>query len=90
MLVAGIGFWLAFPVYGVRAGFTRVAPGWREYVLAQPTFFLLMFAKAFVWPLVTLAWLAQGRPPSPWRAIDEIDGVDVRRILRIRVCCRSG
>ena len=77
-----IGLVIAFFVYGSRAGFGSVGAGWREFLAGNLTFFATLIGKAFAWPIVLVVWLAQGRQPSPWRAITEHNGRPVRAVVR--------
>ncbi len=91
MSVVGLGIWVSFPVYGVRAGFGKVGPNWREFLAPNLPFFALLIAKAFVWPAVMAYWLAQGRPRSPWQAVAVAeDGRQLRQVVRVGAVRRSG
>jgi hypothetical protein len=49
-------------------------------ILGSLPWFLAQMASMFVWPIFLCVWLARGRPQSPWKAFDTIDGtVLVRR-----------
>ena len=67
-----VGGFVAYPVFLNRAGFWKVkgesGVDWREFLLPNIGFFLLLFGKAVGWPVVLVVWLATGRQPSPWAA----------------------
>ncbi len=74
-------------VYYGRAGLadvkSREGVEWREFLRPNLPWFLMMWAKCFVWPVVLIVWLAQDRPASPWRAVTSVDGRPARAIVRI-------
>lgn len=78
-----IGLVVAFFVYGSRAGFGQVGPNWREFLYSNILFFAQLIGKAFTWPIVLAVWLAQGRPRSPWLAVTELSGREVRKVVRV-------
>lgn len=81
------GFFITWFALYRRVGFPDIAPDWREFILAHPTGFggwaLATTAKVLFWPITLAAWIATGRPASRWRAVDQIDGHETRRILRV-------
>ena len=81
------GFIIAWIVLYHRVGFPDVQSDWREFILGHPTGFggwaLATIAKAWFWPATLAIWLATGSPASRWKAVEEIDGRETRRILRI-------
>lgn len=77
-----IGLVVAFFVFGARAGFGKVGPNFREFLIPNPLFFAQLVGKSFTWPLVLGYWLYQGSPPSPWRAVTEINGREARAVRR--------
>lgn len=80
--IYSLGFFVSMPVYGTRAGFGRIAPNWREFLIPNLHWFALVIIKAFLWPVVLVAWLVQGTRPSPWKALDQYRGRPCRRIVR--------
>lgn len=81
------GFIVSWFVYYHRSGLAAVKAqegiDWRQFLLPNLPFFLLYWAKMFVWPLVLVYWAVTGFKPSPWRATTDIDGVEVRKLLRV-------
>lgn len=67
---------------GLRDVKARHGVDWREFLLPNIPYFLLMWAKCLVWEVVLIVWLATGRPESPWRAAVEIDGRPARTLVR--------
>jgi hypothetical protein len=45
--------------------------------------FALNALKAWFWFVTFVVWLIKGRPERTWRAVTEIDGRPVRRIIRV-------
>jgi hypothetical protein len=58
-------------------------PDWREFLIPNIPWFILMVFKFWFWPLALAAWLATGRGPSRWQAVTSIDGRPARRIVRV-------
>lgn len=77
------GFIVTWVVLYQRAGFPDVGADWREFLLPNPLWFILMFMKFWFWPLTLVVWLLTGRGPSRWRAVTEINGRPARKILRV-------
>lgn len=76
--------WLAsIFVFYSRVGSPRVRDGWRshwlELLMRNFGWLVSTVAKAYVWPLVLVAWLVQGRQPSRWRTEMLAHGVPVIR-----------
>jgi hypothetical protein len=83
-IIFDVGFIASFFVYGTRAGLGDVEPNWREFLLPNIGWFLMLVGKTFVWPLVLSYWLYKGRPTCPWKAVDQLpDGHEVRQIIRL-------
>ncbi len=81
------GLLVGLPVLYFRAGLGRVRRkehvDWREFLLPNLGFFLLMFGKALAWPVTVAVWVARGsNRTSAWTAVTELDGRTVRRIIR--------
>jgi hypothetical protein len=76
-----IGFFSTYGVLYVRAGFPG-GPDWREFLIPNFPWFMLMGLKAMGWPLVLGHWFANGRQGSAWEAVTRADGREVRRIRR--------
>lgn len=66
-----------------RAGFSRAGADWREFLLRNPHWFVLMLVKMFFWPVTLVAWLVTGMGPSRWTAITQENGRRVRKIVRV-------
>ena len=89
--VLGIGFWVgvivSWFVYYRRAGLGVVKRDkrvdWREFLFPNFGWFAMMFGKCLVWPLVLLWWLVTGAQKSPWKAVTQANGREVRQILRV-------
>jgi|SRR6266487_3795019 len=78
--VAGVLICLT-TVFRVRAGISVWGRLNLEFAFNNLPWFLATIAKSFLWPVVLLYWLAQGRPPSPWKVVREKSGVlIVRRV----------
>ncbi|MDQ1686223.1 MAG: hypothetical protein QOC82_2960 [Frankiaceae bacterium] len=72
-----------------RAGFpdvrTKHNVDWREFLLPNLPWFFLLLLKIMFWPAPLAVWLVNGRPKeSAWRAVTEVEGRPVRRIVRLR------
>jgi hypothetical protein len=80
MLVYFIGLLASVYVQLGRVGLLKVER--REFVRSNLGWFLMSVGKDFIWPAVLIVWLAQGRPASRWEAVTELDGRDVRAIVR--------
>jgi hypothetical protein len=88
--VIGIGYWVGFIAsiitYYQRSGLGEVKSSqgidWREFLIPNPVFFLLLLVKAVLWPVVLIFWLVTGRPRSPWHAVTDRGGRPARAILR--------
>jgi len=76
------GFVVAMIALYVRVGFPAVKPDWREFLLPNLPWFALMLFKAWAWPVTLGIWLYNGRQPSVWRAVTQLDGREVRAIKR--------
>jgi hypothetical protein len=83
-VLLGIASWdlfiafFAYPVLMWRAGLFRAGTNWREFVLANVTWFL----RGVAWPAVLVTWLRQGRPRCPWVTLTQYEGREVRAIVR--------
>ncbi|WP_448619527.1 hypothetical protein [Geodermatophilus sp. URMC 65] len=83
-------FWagplIGLPVLYFRSGLGRVKReegiDWREFLLPNLGFFLLMLAKALLWPFTVAVWNSRGRPASPWTAVTIRNGRPARAIVR--------
>jgi hypothetical protein len=75
-------------VFNVRAGLNDAKHNegidWREFARPNLWWFSLTYLKCWVWWAVLAFWLVQGRPPSQWRALTEVDGRSARRIVRVK------
>ena len=88
--VVGIGYWVgliaSMITYYRRSGLGGIKSSqgidWREFLIPNPAFFLLLLAKAVLWPVVLIFWVATGRRNSPWRAVTDMGGRPARAILR--------
>ena len=88
--VVGIGYWVgliaSMITYYRRSGLAGIKSSqgidWREFLIPNPVFFLLLLVKAVLWPVVLIFWLATGRRNSPWRAVTDMGGRPARAILR--------
>jgi hypothetical protein len=82
-----VGFLVSWFMYYQRAGLAgikaREGIDWREFLIPNPAWFLQMWGKCSVWPVVLVVWLAQDRPDSQWRAVSEINGQPARTIVRV-------
>jgi hypothetical protein len=82
-----IGIIVSSLVYNHRAGLADIKRSqgvdWREFARPNPGWMVLTYGKILAWWAVLIAWLLQGRPPSPWRATTKLDGREVRAILRV-------
>lgn len=58
---------------------------WREFLLSNLPWFVLLVVKVWFWPLFFVHWLATGRRSSGWRAVVNVDGRPVRQIKRVAV-----
>jgi hypothetical protein len=80
------GLLVGLPVLYFRAGLGRIKRSegidWREFLIPNIGFFLLMVGKAILWPVTVVHWNLQGRPTSPWVAVTSLNGRSVRRIVR--------
>lgn len=85
--LVAIGFWGGFLpsmiAQYVRTGFPDTDADWREFLISNAWWFALMLGKAVLWPITLGVWLYQGRPGTQWRAVTEIRGRPVRRIVRV-------
>lgn len=96
--VIGIGYWVgviaSIVTYYMRSGLGDVKSSqgidWRQFLLPNPAFFVLLLVKAALWPAVLIFWLVTGRPQSPWLAVTDRDGRPVRAILRRSAAARHG
>jgi len=86
---AGIAYWSGFIVTLIvlynRAGLADVEPDWREILIGNLGWFILLAAKTILWPITLAAWLLQGRPASTWRAVTQVNGRPARKIVRATV-----
>jgi hypothetical protein len=91
MIILGLmpiaSLFVSWFVHYYRAGLADIKASedahWLEFLYPNFSWFLLMWAKTFTWPLVFVVWLTQGRPKSPWRAVTSINGRPVRSIIRV-------
>jgi len=78
-----IGAW--YQTYS-RVGFPQVkresGADWREFLLGNAGWFGLAVVKVLFWWVTLVVWFFQGRPGPTWRAVTELDGREVRRIVR--------
>ncbi|MDZ5447851.1 hypothetical protein U2F26_35020 [Micromonospora sp. 4G57] len=74
-----VGVFASFLPYHWRAGLDK---NWREFVLGNITWFLMLFGKQIAWPAVFIYWAIKGFPKSPWVAIYNYKGHEVRRMMR--------
>ena len=82
MLVYFIGLFSSIFLHVRRAGLYKVSVSRGEFVLSNVGWHLMLVGKSFVWPLVLIVWLVQGRPASHWQAVTELDGRPARAIIR--------
>lgn len=91
--VLGFGYLAGFVITWVilyqRVGFPGVDADWREFLIPNLPWFGLMVAKFWFWPVTLTAWLLDGRGPSRWRAVTQLDGRPVRKIVRVTVASGS-
>jgi hypothetical protein len=66
-----------------RAGFQEIDADWREFLISNLPWFALMIVKFWFWPVTLIGWLIDGRPSSRWRAVTELNGRPVRKIVRV-------
>lgn len=86
MLMAMVAWGVSGYVLLGRAGFweikAKAGVDWREFLLGNPLFFVILWGKAVLWPVVFVTWLVQGQPDSPWTATTRLNGREVRAVLR--------
>jgi hypothetical protein len=90
--VVGIGhsvgiFVCWFTLYR-RSGLAEVKAqagvNWREFLIPNIAFFLLMWGKCLFWEATMIAWLLGGQHPSRWHAaIEDDSGRPIRTIRRL-------
>jgi hypothetical protein len=56
---------------------------WREFLFRNLGYFALTIVKVWFWPVTFIVWLATGRGPTRWRAVTNIGGRDVRKMVHI-------
>jgi hypothetical protein len=78
------GFVVTLITLYVRAGFPGIKQDWRQFLLPNLPWFGLMGLKAWAWPVTLGIWFYNGRGPSAWEAVTEMDGREVRAIRRTR------
>lgn len=79
-----IGIFASWFVYHSRAGFSKLqGTDWREFLLPNLPWFLLMWGKCLAWLPVLIVWCCTGMRSSPWKAVTDIEGRPVRSIIRI-------
>jgi hypothetical protein len=78
-----IGIAVTWVILYQRAGFPEVHADWREFLLPNLPWFGLMILKFWFWPVTFAAWLIDGREPSRWRAVTQLNGRPVRKIMRL-------
>lgn len=69
---------------GLSAVKAEAGIDWREFLIPNIGYFLLMWAKCIVWEVNLVIWLATGMPESRWKAAIDIDGREVRAITRVQ------
>jgi hypothetical protein len=84
------GFVVTWVVLYQRAGFPEVDADWREFLIPNLPWFVFFVVKFLFWPATLAAWLVEGRPPSRWRAVTELEGHPARRIIRVAVPAPAG
>jgi hypothetical protein len=77
------GFVITWVVLYQRAGFPAVPADWREFLIPNLFWFVLFVFKFWFWPATLVVWLIEGRPPSRWRAVTELEGRPARKIVRV-------
>src|ERR1039458_668230 len=78
--IIGILVYLLF-VARIRAGITLSGSGDFDFAMRNLSWVTLTVAKSVVWWAVLLYWLYQGRPPSPWKAVEGRGGhLLIRRV----------
>ena len=80
LIIVWIGLIIALPLQVYRSVPVK---RWREFLLPNLWWILLIFVKAAAWPGVLTHWMIGGMRPSLWRAIDTEDGREVRKITRV-------
>lgn len=92
--VLGFGYLAGFVVTWVvlyrRAGFAGIDADWREFLIPNLPWFALFVLKFWFWPATLAAWLVEGRQPSRWRAVTELEGRPARKIVRLAVARPAG
>lgn len=76
------GFVAAMIALYYRVGFPEIKQNWREFLLPNLPWFGLMLIKAWGWPATLAIWIYNGRKPTAWKAVTEINGREVRAIKR--------
>jgi hypothetical protein len=76
------GFVVALITLYVRVGFPAIKQDWIEFLIPNFLWFGLMIVKAWAWPITLAIWFYNGRKPSAWKAVTEINGREVRAIRR--------
>ena len=75
-----VGTWI---VLHFRGGFSDAGHDWREILLSSPLRFIVTTVQIFLWPVTLIAWIVNGGSKgSAWRALSELDGRKVQKIVR--------
>lgn len=78
-----VGFVIAWVILYQRVGFPGVKADWREFLIPNLFWFVLFGLKFMFWPVTLVVWLIDGRQPSRWRAVTELEGRPARKIVRV-------
>lgn len=78
-----IGLIVTWVALYLRADFPSGNRSWLEFLLPNLGWFGLMMVKILAWPITAGHWLYRGRGPSTWKAITNLNGREVRMIVRV-------
>lgn len=79
-----IGAWVqAYRRVGFAALKRENDVDWREFLVGNLFWFALTVAKVWFWFVTLGMWLISGRPGPTWRAVTELNGRPVRKIVRV-------
>lgn len=81
------GFIAAWVIAYRRVGFSEIKAehgvDWRQFLVPNLPWFALTVAKVWFWFITLAHWYLTGQSGPRWRAVVELDGRPVRRIVRL-------
>lgn len=81
-----VGLFVSWFVFYSRSGLSDIRQkqgiNWREFLIPNLGYFVLMWVKVWFWLIVLVVWIGQGRPASPWLATTSLRGRETRKIVR--------